>query len=412
MKQLNRLLAPLGPEFPDISFETFARVAEVTTRLSDWGDDATVERFRRATRALERNPRLSAWGRISLRIYLQTKFQNHLLRVDFAKRHPEVHEVKVESPIVILGWYRTGTTLLHNLMSADPAHRAPRAWELCFPIPLAEDPARDESLRRAATRFVLNANRFVVPEQASAHHVEVDFPEECFFLFENSGASTTLFNTYHARDYAFELLDEDFRPVYADHKLQLQILSLTQPGKRWVLKCPYHLWQMDALLDVYPDARIVQTHRDARKSLVSNCSLSAMTTSKFVDHLDLVSHGRFWEDYYRVGMDRGLASRSRIPAGGIADVRTDELARTPVAAVRRIYETFGMPFTEDLEQRVRAEAERHPKDARGAHVYSAADFGLDEARIAARFADYHARFGLLEDGSRKSGTDRVSEPGS
>jgi hypothetical protein len=393
---LNRLLAPLGPRFPDISFETFARVAERLTRLDDWGDDTAIARFRRCAEVLQRNDNLSPWGRISLRIWLQSKYVNHLKRVEFVRRHPEVREVPIEAPLVIFGWYRTGTTLLHNLLTADPDHRAPTAWETWFPVPFARDPRRDRQLRRAATTFLLRTNRFIVPEQARAHYIEVDYPEECFFLFENAGCSTTLFNTYQAYDYAFALLEEDLRPVYAEHKLQLQILSLAQPRQRWVLKCPFHLWALDALLATYPDARFVQTHRDVRKSLPSNCSLSAMTTSKFVTHLDLRAHGAFWEEFYARGMERGLASRRRIARGRIADVRTHDLSRAPVPAIRAVYEQLGFAFPREIENAYRHEALKHPKDAHGPHVYTPEEFGLDADRLAERFADYHDRFDLTD----------------
>ncbi len=402
VKVLNRLLAPLGGRFPDVSFEAFARVAEAITRLDDWGDDAAIGRFRRCAEALQQNENLSPWGRVSLRIYLQTKFVNHLKRVAFVRRHPEVREVPIEAPLVIFGWYRTGTTLLHSLLTADPDHRAPRTWEMWFPVPFARDPRRDRTLRRAATAFLLHSNRFVVPEQAQAHYIEVDYPEECFFLFENAGCSTTLFNTYQAYDYAWALLEEDLRPVYAEHKLQLQILSLAQPRRRWVLKCPFHLWALDALLATYPDALCVQTHRDVRKALPSNCSLSAMTTSKFVRRLDLRAHGTFWEDYYARGMERGLASRRRIASGRIADVRLADLSRAPVPTIRAMYERFGLDFPSEVENAYRHEALRHPKNAHGAHVYTPQDFGLDPDRLAERFADYHTEFGMAEFGLTES----------
>jgi len=394
VKLLNRVLAPFGPRFPDVSFASFARVAERLTRLDDWGDDAAIARFRRCAEAVQNNDNLSPWGRASLRIYLQTKFMNHLKRVAFVRRHPEVHEVPIEAPLVIFGWYRTGTTLLHSLLAADPAHRAPRTWEMWFPVPAARDPRRDRALRRAATAFLLKTNRFIVPEQASAHYIEVDYPEECFFLFENAGCSTTLFNTYQAYEYGLALLEEDLRPVYAEHKLQLQILSLAQPRRRWVLKCPFHLWALDALLFTYPDALCVQTHRDVRQALPSNCSLSAMTTSKFVKRLDLRAHGAFWENYYALGMARGLASRQRIADGRLADVRLADLSRAPLATIRALYEDLGLDFPRDVENAYRHEVLQHPKNAHGAHVYGPRDFGLDPDRLATRFAAYHSAFGL------------------
>ena len=396
VKWLNRLLKPLGSRFPDISFEAFARVAEGVTRLDDWGDDAAIARFRRCADVLQGNDNLSAWGRVSLRIYLQSKFVNHLRRVAFVREHPEVRDVPIDAPLVIFGWYRTGTTLLHSLLAADPSHRAPRMWEVSFPVGVSRNPRRDRALSRAATALFLSTNRFIVPEQAQAHYIEVDYPEECFFLFENAGCSTTLFNSFQAYSYGLALLEEDLRPVYADHKLQLQILSLAQPRRRWVLKCPFHLWALDALLAVYPDALCVQTHRDVRQALPSNCSLSAMTTSKFVKHLDLRAHGAFWESYYALGMERGLASRRRLAGGRIADVRLTDLSRAPVETIRTVYDQLGLAFPREVENAYRHESLRHPKNAHGAHVYTLEEFGLDSHRLADRFADYHAEFGLSD----------------
>jgi len=409
VRSLNRALAPLGDRFPSVAFDTLVRVAESLTRLSDWGDDATFERFRRCADAVEGNPNLSTWGRTSLRIFLQAKFVNRLLLVDFVKKHPAVREVPIVAPLVIFGWYRTGTTLLHNLLTADPSNRAPRAWEVSFPIPFVRDPRLDEGLRRAATTFVLEAGRFVIPEQSTAHHTGTSLPEECFFLLESSGASTTLFNTYHAYDYAFSLLDDDLGSIYADHKLQLQVLSLARPRTRFVLKCPFHLWALDALNATYPDALLVQTHRDVRKSLASNCSLSAMTTTKFTKSLDLHEHGRFWQSFYRVGMERGLAARESIPTSRLVDVRTDDLSRDPIGAVRSIYEHFDLGFEPSLERAFAREAELHPQHARGKHVYDATDFGLDVDALAVEYADYHQRFGL--DSRASSGRPRDSRGG-
>lgn len=412
IRVLNRALAPFGPEFPEVSFEAFARAAEASTGCSDWGSDEQRSRFERGCAAIAANPNFTPWGRFSLRIYHLWKMSNHLRRIAFVKRHPEVRDIPVEAPLFILGWYRTGTTLLHNLLGADPHNRLPITWEIAFPVPFVDDPRRDRQIRRALTASVLNATHYVVPEQASAHYLEVDGPEECFFLFENAGVSTTLVNTYESHAYGFDMVRSDLRGAYEDHKLQLQILSMHRPKQRWVMKCPIHLWTMDALLDVYPDARIVQTHREANKSLPSNCSLSAMTTSKFVSNLDLEKHGRFWADFYREGIDRGLASRARVAPNRLADVRMADLGNDPVGTVRSVYRDLEMPWSPALESAVRTELERHPKDAHGTHRYDLATFGLDEVEIADRFRDYHARFGLVTAPRLamvgRDGTDRLA----
>lgn len=400
IRLLNSALELAGPRISDIDPETPFGLAERLTGLSDWGSDAHYARFQRLVDLIAENPNVTPWGRFASRIFFAWKMTNHLRRVSYLEAHPEIREIPIASPLVILGWYRTGTTLLHNLLGSDPAHRLPLTYEIAFPVPFSDDERRDVAIRRAATSFVLNANRYVVPDQASAHYIETDGPEECFFLWENAGISTTHVNSFEAHDYAYELLRMNAEELYADHKLQLQILSHQRPQKRWVLKCPFHLWNIDALVETYPDARIVWTHREAKKSLPSNCSLSAMTTSKFVRHLDLPSHGRFWSDLYRVGVDRGLAARARIPASRFADVRTSDLAADPVGTVKSIYDRFEMPFTSELEAAYRETAAKHPKDAHGAHRYDLSTFGLDEAEVEQRFADYHARFGLAQGDAR------------
>lgn len=403
IRLVNSLLELAGPRASSIRNESPLRMAEAMTGLDDWGTDDQYRKFVRLCDLVVENPNVTPWGRVAFRMFFAWKSINHLRRVAYVRQHPEVRDVRIEAPLVILGWYRTGTTLLHNLLGADPAHRLPRTWEIAFPVPFSEDSRRDEALRRAACSFFLNANRFVVPDQAAAHYITPDGPEECFFLWENAGISTTHFNTFGATEYAYELMRMNAAELYEDHKLQLQILSLQgQAGRTWVLKCPFHLWTIDALVEAYPDARLVWTHREARKSLPSNCSLSAMTTSKFVHHLDLAQHGRFWSDLYKTGVDRGLASRARIPASRFADVRTNDLAAQPVETVKGIYDRFGMPWTNDLEERYRAVAAAHPKDAHGKHRYDLATFGLDEQEIDQRFADYETRFGLRKSGARSN----------
>jgi hypothetical protein len=269
-------------------------------------------------------------------------------------------------------------------------------------VPMREHPDADRAVRRGVTSFILNSNRYIIPDQAAAHYITVDGPEECFFLQENAAFSTTLFNTYQAYDYAYEILDWDREALYRDLKLQYQVILHKAPVKRLVLKCPFHLWNLDAVMKAFPDAKIVQMHRDVTKSLPSNCSLSAMTTSKFAKRLDLRDLGKFWADYYRVGIDRALEARKTIPNDQIADVRLSDLTKDLVGTIRRVYAQFGLPWDDYLASRYRVRLMDNPKDAHGAHVYSLEEFGLDPSEIKARFADYHERFDVLPKSNGKA----------
>jgi hypothetical protein len=394
-RALNRLTAPFGSSFADLHLETFVRWAERDTGLTDFGDDGFLDRAARLCDAIRTNPNLTPSGRFSLRVYYHMKFANQLRVVDYAKRHPDVHDVPVHAPIIVTGFYRTGTTLMQNLLGADPTHGLPRTWELTVPVPMRENRDADRAVRRALTTFILSSNRYIIPDQAAAHYITVDGPEECFFLQENSAFSTTLFNTYQAYDYAHEILDWDREAIYRALKLQYQILTHRSPAKRLVLKCPFHLWNLDAVMKVFPDAKILQMHRDVTKSLPSICSLSAMTTSKFAHTMDLRKHGRFWADYYRIGIDRAFAVRPSIPSNQLADVRLSDLTKDLVGTIRRLYAQFELPWDDYLASRYRVRLMDNPKDAHGTHVYSLEEFGLDPAEIRSRFADYQERFELV-----------------
>jgi hypothetical protein len=201
--------------------------------------------------------------------------------------------------------------------------------------------------------------------------------------------SSTLYNTFAGYRYAFDLLEQDLRPSYRFLRQQLQLLGRGEPQRRWILKSPFHLWHLDALLDVFPDARIVFTHRTITESLPSNCSLSAMTTSKLVESLDLEVLGRFWSDYYRVGMDRAAQQRARIPAERVFDLSFRRLASDPARTVEELYRHFGIDF-EGARATV-SEVSASRAGAKGdPHVYSLEAFGLDGTSLQQKFWDYES----------------------
>jgi hypothetical protein len=383
----NRLLAP---------------VAERSTGLSDWGDDPGFDARAAACCEALQNGGLSPIGRIAAAIYYHIHAANRLRIVDQVKRDPGILETPIERPIFIVGWYRTGSTFLHTLLAADPRHRAPRAWELFSPAVQSNRPGLDRQLRRLRSLFVLGANRWLVPEQGTAHHIPLDGPEECFFLLENDFVSSTAYNTFAGYRYAFDLLEQDLRPTYRFVRQQLQLLGDGAPQRRWILKSPFHLWHLDELLDVFPDARIVFVHRTITESLPSNCSLSAMTTSKFVESLDLDMLGRFWSNYYRVGMDRAMRQRARIPAERVFDLPLGRLASDPVGTIEDLYRHFGLDF-EGARAAVDVASKRRVGAKGDRHVYNLEAFGLDETSLRQKFSDYEDFVKSLAQAPRDAG---------
>ena len=164
-----------------------------------------------------------------------------------------------------------------------------------------------------------------------------------------------------------------------------------------MLKCPLHTWYLDELTRVFPDARLIWTHRPMVKTLPSTCGLTAVTASKFVNELDGAQVGRFWTDYYEKGFARGLGYLDRAAGPAPLHVHLKELSKAPMKTLERIYQHLGLSLSEGAKQQMEAylEAQKSARDAPGKHGYTAEEFGLTEAGIGRQFAAYHERFSVV-----------------
>ena len=383
----------LSKKMIPIDSERAMKLAERTTGLDDWGEGGFGARLDSAVDGLN-EAKLNTTGLFGARYVLNWHLGNRLRVVDFAKRHPELDEVDIERPVVITGFFRTGTTFLHNVLAADPNNRIAKAWELAYPLGRLNDPLGDVAWRRAQAKFTFGFNQAAIPDQGVAHNVTADSYEEDFFLLENDMAVLTFWVGFAAYSYAMDMLDWDMKEPYEFHKLQLKMLTAQRSAKRWVLKCPWHIWNMDALMAVYPDAQIIFTHRDITKALASHCSLSAKMASKLKRSLDVNELGEFWLEYTRIGLDRAMESRKAIPESQIYDVRLRDLMASPMTVLQDIYSHFDLEFTEEtaglLEERI---AEK-PTSQEGEHEYAIEDFGLTDERVRETLKAYNERFGV------------------
>jgi hypothetical protein len=252
----------------------------------------------------------------------------------------------------------------------------------------------DEKWRRWRGGHEVAMNEVMIPEQAEAHHVTTDAYEEDFFLLENDMAIMKFFVGLGDFGYAMRILQWDMTEPYRWHKRQLQILWAQRSASRWLLKCPWHLWNLDALLAVYPDARVIQTHRNLAEAIGSQCSLSGRIASKFRRDLDLRDVGRFWLGYSRIGVERGLHGRAALSPGQVYDVRLEDLHARPLEIVEDIYGRFGLPFDGTLADRFTERIAEEPKAQHGEHDYDIADYELSESQIQAEFSDYRQRFAI------------------
>ncbi|HET6418485.1 MAG TPA: sulfotransferase [Polyangiales bacterium] len=389
LNKLDRLSEKMIP----IDSERVMKMAQRTTGLDDWGNGGFRARLDAAVDGLN-EAELNTTGLFGARYVLNWHLGNRLRVVDFAKRHPELDDVDIERPVVITGFFRTGTTFLHNVLAADPNNRVAQAWELAYPVGRLGDPLGDVTWRRAQAKFTFGFNQAAIPDQGVAHNVTADSYEEDFFLLENDMAVLTFWVGFAAYGYAREMLNWDMMEPYRFHKLQLKILNAQQSAKRWVLKCPWHIWNMDALMAVYPDAQVIFTHRDISKALASHCSLSARMASKLKRSLDVKELGEFWLDYTRIGLERAMESRKNIPESQLYDVRLRDLMANPMTVLQDIYAHFDLEFNEEIAGLLEARIGEKPTSQEGEHEYAIEDFGLTDERVRETLKTYNERFGV------------------
>lgn len=370
------------------------------TGLSDFGDRAFEEPLRILLDALDREARLHPLGRAIMRGRALAMLENRLRIEALYRAHPEIERVRIEQPIVIAGLQRTGTTLLHRLLSADPDARALLSWEALHPAPLPGEGVRGTFRRRAAAKLAEVGLARLAPDFFAIHPVESGAPEEDVLLLDHAFMSQAPEATAHVPSYAAWLESHDLTPSYRYLARLLKALAWQRPGRHWVLKTPHHMEFLAELLAVFPDAVIVQTHRDPQATMGSFCSMVAHGRGVFSDHVDAREVGAHWLRKVRRMIDRSLAVRDAGKSASFVDVSYYDLLQDPIAQVERIYARAGRALSGAALGAMRAARAREVQNRHGKHAYKARDFGLSPARIEETFADYRARFAIPRERDR------------
>jgi hypothetical protein len=325
--------------------------------------------------------------------------ENRLHVVDTLKRNPEIAQAPVHRPLFIVGLPRTGTTILHELLAQDPSNRVPLTWEVMHPWPPPERARYETDPRIAQVEKHFAGVDKLVPGFKSMHPMGAQLPQECVAITQHDFATMLYPTTHYVPSYLQWLDGADMRPVYEAHKRWLQYFQWRCPAQRWVLKSPGHLWALDALLTVYPDARIVQTHRDPLKVLASLASLVVLLRGMASDRIEPQAIGAEWA----VRLAQGLEKTMQVRASGalrddrVFDMHFPEFIRDEIEMVGRIYRHFDMELSEEAEHRMRRFLAANPKDKHGAHRYTFVQSGLDPAVERRRYAAYQERYAITSE---------------
>jgi hypothetical protein len=367
------------------------------TGLSDFDGTSFLEPYRIFVRSVDREARLHPLGRVITRSDCLNWLENRLLLCEARKRSPGIAAERVEKPLVITGLPRTGTSILHELLAQDPASRAPLHWEVRFPCPAPETASYESDPRIARAERQIQLWNQIVPEYATMHELGARIPVECVQLTTHEFVSEELLGRYQAPTYAAYYAKADLVPAYRFHRAMLQHLQSRCRRERWVLKAPSHFPVLDTLFAVYPDARVVITHRDPLKILPSVASIlysTAYVRSDAVDPRAML--GWFTGETCRHLLD----GMTEFRAGGAVDprqffdLRYVALVARPIETLASLYDHCGMRLSAQAEARMRAYLTAKPKGKHGVHRYDFSATGFSEDAERERFRAYQERYGV------------------
>jgi hypothetical protein len=386
-----RVLRAAGLDGPSLDVDGLRRAAFRRAGSEDFGDWSFEEPLSRLVESYCTEADLTTLGRVTVRELLVSLLENLLLLETERVRNPRVEQQRVTAPVFIVGLPRTGTTHLHGLMSQDPANRAPSTWEVMYPATRSSQPGAIERAR-ARTLNRLGWAKRLAPDFMRIHPIAPDLPQECIAIGAQVFMSIQFHTTHNVPSYEdwFERTSQDLG--YGFHHRFLQHLQAERPGTRWVLKAPGHLFGLEALLKRYPDARIVQTHRDPLRVVASMASHATVLRRAFSDNADPEQIAADWTGRWARALDTFLAVRDRAPAAQFLDVNYDDIERSPLATIERVYDFLGWPLSAAARGAMEGFLAANPKNKHGVHRYTLEQYGLDRNAEIKRFRRYCERF--------------------
>ncbi len=332
-----------------------------------------------------------------LRTQALMSLSNRLKTTAYLDAHPELKSRPIKRPIFVLGVPRTGTTLLSNLLAADPAHRSPLTWEIDDPVPpattamLLSDP---RALKRLEAEKAMLAAR---PEAGKYYRNSAIYPNEDAFIMANDFKTLMWESRGKLPAYREWIFTTDWTSAYEYHKQFLQLLQSEAPGT-WNLKLPSHALNVPTLLKTYPDARLVWTHRDPLTAVGSLCSLLSLAHQVFIGRIDYQWLGENCPWQAEQHANRLMDARDALGEDRIIDVYYADLMRDPITTMRTLYRALGDELTPAAETGMRAWLAENPQDKFGRHEYQLAKYGLTPEMVRPRFERYLARYEVEREG--------------
>lgn len=392
---VGNVLSKLKLGRPSFQPNAIREAAEKMAGHSDYGSDSYIAGLATLCHSLENEARLNQMGRFVLHRQVVAALAGRLTIVAWEKANPVAADAPIKAPLIVLGLPRTGTTILYETLAAAPDYRAPLTWE-CRDYGLAHEITESEPEDPRLTKLGKQMQQVdrLMPGFSAIHKFGPYVPTECIGLTLLDMASEQFCAMAWMPTYREFLLNSDFASPYSWHKRGLRYLQSTQPDKQWALKTPMHTGYLGELLKAYPDADLIQTHRDPMRVISSVANLYHVSRGGWSDVPNTQERAADDAAYYAEFVHRSIAFRKANPdqEARFVDVSFELFIKDPMEQIRNIYKHFGRELTAQGEQAMSDYIANRPREKYGKHVYSPEQFGFTDETYGPVFAEYCSRY--------------------
>lgn len=365
------------------------------TGLSEFGDMDFVAALDKLLESINADARLNVIGRLSMQTYLLQILTYRLRFEEDRKNNPQISNQKIVKPVFIVGLPRTGSTILFELLALDSRFQSPLTWEVMYPLFLG-----DGAIKRRVNQMKAALSVWVVelisPHYKKIHEIGGSLPQECIAIQSMAFQSIQYHTTNRLNLYQSWLERSNWSPAYRIHKMFLQHYQYLKGGKTWLLKAPGHMYSLDALFAAYPDARIIQTHRNPTEVIPSITSLSVELRQAFSDFLDAREVGEFSASSWHQALNKSLAWREAHTDKECQfyDVHYTDFIANQIQSVEDIYTFLGLEMSSDHRAKMHSYLSEKPQHKHGGHTYTLEEYGLSRSIENERYKKYIEKFNL------------------
>jgi hypothetical protein len=392
----------VDPATIDLSEETLLAEARQATGLQRFGDESFLPAFRRLLSAMETEAQLNAFGRMHAKGNTLGSLMNRLWANACFEAHPEILERKIVAPIIIIGPHRSGTTRMHRMMATDTRLQHLQTWEGFNPAPRLGQPDLGRAARYGEVNGFLTAAQPMYPGAFTGHPMHADWAEEEMLLLNHSFCSFSVLGNYAIPEYYKWFIDYDKTSAYRYMADLMKLISWSRgdaEDKRWVLKNPQHMLDLDILLKVFPDAKLVFTHRDPLKTVASIMSLMWHFARQHTDRPIRAPMRDVWLDFCEQAARRCMQARETIPTSQQIDVHYEDVNRDWRDVMRRVYDFGGIALSTEAEQAMAGWLEQSESESRHVgHRYALEDFGITDDEVDARMMSTRRHYSIPYEG--------------